>query len=167
MVSTIAARQQRRARVVFKGGTLLRLCYRRDYRYSEDLDFDWIHPDPSKQAIQEFFDDVATKVTNRYGTLLETRWGANKLNLEWKLPDGQTGVISTDVKGRDFRGVEPTTIAWTILDRHQRVDVSVPIMGYSSESMLAAKLSCIADPSRLAARDYYDLFHLLQDDSID
>lgn len=33
--------------------------------------------------------------------------------------------------------------------------------------MLAAKLDCIANRQRLAARDYYDLFHLLQDDTID
>lgn len=45
VVSIIAAHQQRRPRVVFKGGTLLRMCYRRHYRYSEDLDFDWVYED--------------------------------------------------------------------------------------------------------------------------
>ena len=33
--------------------------------------------------------------------------------------------------------------------------------------MLAAKLDCIANPHRLAPRDYYDLHRLLQDPSID
>lgn len=28
-------------RLVFKGGTLLRICVFEDYRWSEDLDFDW------------------------------------------------------------------------------------------------------------------------------
>ena len=28
-------------RLVFKGGTLLRVCVFEDYRWSEDLDFDW------------------------------------------------------------------------------------------------------------------------------
>ena len=42
-------------RVVFKGGTLLRVCYRHDWRFSEDLDFDWVHADDSKQAIHDFF----------------------------------------------------------------------------------------------------------------
>ena len=27
---------------MFKGGTLLRVCGLPDYRYSEDLDFDWM-----------------------------------------------------------------------------------------------------------------------------
>ena len=29
-------------RLVFKGGTMLRVCALPDYRYSEDLDFDWL-----------------------------------------------------------------------------------------------------------------------------
>ena len=29
-------------RLVFKGGTMLRVCALPDYRYSEDLDFDWV-----------------------------------------------------------------------------------------------------------------------------
>ena len=33
--------------------------------------------------------------------------------------------------------------------------------------MLAAKLDCIANPYRLAPRDYYDLNRLLQDPSLD
>jgi uncharacterized protein len=32
----------RQARVVFKGGTALRLCHLEDYRYSADLDFSLI-----------------------------------------------------------------------------------------------------------------------------
>ncbi len=40
VVSAIASRQQNVPRVVFKGGTLLRVCYRHDWRFSEDLDFD-------------------------------------------------------------------------------------------------------------------------------
>lgn len=54
IVSAVAARQQGVPRVVFKGGTLLRVCYRHDWRFSEDLDFDWIHTDDSKQAIHDF-----------------------------------------------------------------------------------------------------------------
>ena len=60
IISAVAARQQGVARVMFKGGTLLRVCYRRDWRFSEDLDFDWIHAcvkpgevHSSKRACQE------------------------------------------------------------------------------------------------------------------
>lgn len=167
IVSAIAARQKNSPRVIFKGGTLLRLCYRHDYRFSEDLDFDWMHADSSKQAIQEFFDGVVKKASREYGTAFETKWGAHKLNIHWELPSAQTGVIYTDVKGRDFPGAQPTAEQWTILDRYGEINTANPILGYSPQSMLAAKIECIADQNRLAARDYHDLDCLLQDRSID
>jgi len=52
IVAAIAARQRRRPRLVFKGGTLLRSCWREDYRYSEDLDFDWVGPAGETSAAQ-------------------------------------------------------------------------------------------------------------------
>ena len=38
---------------MFKGGTLLRVCYRRVWRFSEDLDFDWIHADDAKHRTHQ------------------------------------------------------------------------------------------------------------------
>ena len=167
IISAIAARQQRVPRVVFKGGTLLRVCYRHDWRFSEDLDFDWIHTDDSKQAVHDFFDLVLMAASRAYGTAFDTKWGANKLNIYWELPKATTGVIYTDVKPRRHPGAPPTAVPWTILGRYPQIDTANPILGYSPTSMLAAKLECIADPRRLAPRDYYDLLRLLQDPSID
>ena len=167
VVSAIASRQQNVPRVVFKGGTLLRVCYRHDWRFSEDLDFDWIHTDDSKQAIHDFFDRVLKAATRAYGTAFNTKWGANKLNIYWEQPAAVTGVIYTDVKPRHHLGARPTAVPWAILDRYPQIDTDNPILGYSPASMLAAKLDCIANPHRLAPRDYYDLHRLLQDLSID
>ena len=167
IISAIAARQQRVPRVVFKGGTLLRVCYRHDWRFSEDLNFDWIHADDSKQDLHDFFDLVLNKASRAYGTAFDTKWGANKLNIYWELPKATTGVIYTDVKPRHHPGGPPTAVPWTILDRYPQIDTANPILGYSPASMLAAKLECIADPRRLAPRDYYDLHRLFQDPSID
>ena len=166
IISVIASRQQDRPRVVFKGGTLLRVCYLHDYRYSEDLDFDWVHPDGSKETIQHFFHGVARRTRQRYNTSVATRWGTQKLHLEWETPDGRTGVIDTDVKRRTTLGIEPATTLWPILRRHDGVDTSRPILGYTLEAVLAAKFDCIANQQRLAPRDYYDLFRLLQDQHI-
>ena len=167
IVSAVAARQQNVPRVVFKGGTLLRVCYRHDWRYSEDLDFDWIHADDSKQAIHDFFDRALKAASKTYGTAFDAKWGANKLNIHWDVPGAATGVIYTDVKPRHHQGAKPTAAPWTILDRYPQIDTANPILGYSPASMLAAKLDCIANPRRLATRDYYDLHRLLQDRSID
>ena len=61
IISVVASRQKGVPRVVFKGGTLLRICYRHPYRYSEDLDFDWTYQDHSKESIRDFFEDIARK----------------------------------------------------------------------------------------------------------
>ena len=92
--------------MVFKGGTLLRVCYRHDWRFSEDLDFDWIHTDDSKQAIHDFFDRVLKAASRAYGTAFDTKWGANKLNIYWEQPGAVTGVIYTDVKPHHHLGAE-------------------------------------------------------------
>ena len=76
IVSAVAARQQGVPRVMFKGGTLLRVCYRRDWRFSEDLDLDWIHADDTKPAIQDFFDRVLNSASRTYRTAFDTKWGA-------------------------------------------------------------------------------------------
>ena len=168
IVSAVAARQRNVPRVMFKGGTLLRVCYRHNWRFSEDLDFDWIHPDNTKPAIQDFFDRALNTASRTYQTEFDTKWGANKLNIYWELPNAVTGVIYTDVKARHHpAGAEPTATNWTILDRYPQVDTTNPILGYSPDSMLAAKFDCIANPYRLAPRDYYDLHRLLQDPAID
>ncbi len=166
IVSAVAGRQKNVPRAVFKGGTLLRVCYRYDWRYSEDLDFDWVHADDSKQAIHDFFDQVLRAASRAYDTKFETKWGSNKFNIYWEL-SGTTGVIYTDVKPRQHQGARPTVIPWVILDRYPQINIENPILGYSPVSMLAAKLDCIADPNRLAPRDYYDLNRLLQDSQID
>lgn len=167
IVSAVAARQQNVPRVMFKGGTLLRVCYRHNWRFSEDLDFDWIHPDNTKPAIQDFFDRALNTASRTHRTEFDTKWGTNKLNIYWELPNAVTGVIYTDVKARHHpAGAEPTATNWTILDRYPQIDTT-NILGYSPTSMLAAKLDCIANPYRLAPRDYYDLHRLLQDPAID
>ena len=80
IISVVASRQKGVPRVVFKGGTLLRICYRHPYRYSEDLDFDWTYQDHSKESIRDFFEDIARKTKARYKTAVSTRWGAQKLH---------------------------------------------------------------------------------------
>ena len=126
--------------------------------------------DPRRQqqtSHTALLDRVLKAASRAYGTSFDTKWGANKLNIYWELPNATTGVIYTDVKPRHHPGAPPTAVLWAVLDRNPQIDTANPILGYSPASMLAAKLECIADPRRLVPRDYYDLHRLLQDPSID
>ena len=62
----------------FKGGTLLRACWAEQYRFSEDLDFDWIGPPGTadKDSILVFLLDLAKLTGRRYGTECVVRWGS-------------------------------------------------------------------------------------------
>ena len=167
IVSTVAARQENRDKVCFKGGTMLRSCWKRDYRYSEDLDFDWLDGgEADKGTIYTFFDNALKQAHRRFGTKYELNWGANTLNIAWQTRNG-SGLLRMDVKHRDHSKVLPTRKYWTLIDRHPRIPFDVPILGYALESVLAAKLSCAITGSRVAPRDYYDLDRLLADPEID
>ena len=67
IVAALAERRSSHPRVRFKGGTLLRACWADEYRFSEDLDFDWIlSPETfGKENILAFFHGVEKSVLPR------------------------------------------------------------------------------------------------------
>lgn len=166
VVSTLASRQRGNPKVCFKGGTLLRLCWKADYRYSEDLDFDWLSPEHNKDSIYNFFDGALRQLSRTSTTSYELYWGANTLNIAWE-NEAHGGILRTDVKPRAHPSGEPSRRDWPLIDRYPHFASNAPILGYTLESMLAAKLDCLLAETRVASRDFYDLHHLLDDPTID
>ncbi len=145
----------------FKGGTLLRACWQHDYRFSEDLDFDWLDSEAAnKDAIYNFFARVTSRASKQFGGEYSVRWGAHNMRLDWVF-DGQSGAIKVDIKFRGQSQTEPTYQEWEIIGRYPRVPTPHKILGYSLESVMAAKLACIVVPDRKASRDCYDLYRLM------
>ncbi len=168
VLASVAAKQSHRPRVRLKGGTLLRACWKHDYRFSEDLDFDWIYGNGvDKETIRYFFDEALRPSAHRYGIRFSVRWGSQKLNLRWEQPRGGCGIIRVDTKPRDFHGVEPSTREWNLLGRYPDVRPTAPILGYTLESVAAAKLECLAALTRVVPRDFYDLDRLLSSGEVD
>ena len=58
---------------VFKGGTCLRHCYYRGYRFSEDIDFSCRHGEDNLEASLRLLDTVAVWVLHESGVRLSTR----------------------------------------------------------------------------------------------
>ena len=58
---------------VFKGGTCLRHCYYRGYRFSEDIDFSCRHSEDNLEASLRLLDTVAVWVLHESGVRLSTR----------------------------------------------------------------------------------------------
>lgn len=167
IISSVATQQKRHPKVCFKGGTLLRSCWQRDYRFSEDLDFDWLaEDDATKEEIHDFFSRALSKASKRFGGEYEARWGAHNMRIDWEFGD-RAGTIKLDVKHRAFDQVRPGMREWPIIDRYPQIPTGDKILGYSLESVLAAKLDCALSPDRVAPRDYYDLSRLMADPTID
>jgi len=161
IVSAVATQQKQRPKVCFKGGTLLRACWQHDYRYSEDLDFDWLDSEAaSKDAIHNFFAKVTSRASKQFGGAYSVRWGAHNMRLDWVFDD-QSGAIKVDIKFRGEPQAEPTYREWEIIGRYPKIPTAHKILGYSLESVMAAKLACIVAPDRRAGRDCYDLYRLM------
>jgi predicted nucleotidyltransferase component of viral defense system len=152
------------SRLVFKGGTLLRLCYFEGYRYSADLDFSAIDGLTTAGAVSA----VAAAA------------GACRARLELptlELSHGDSGTAWVTYVGP--LGSRPRTIKLDISDTelvegHRRLAMQSrwpdfpdgsTIEGYVLDEVCAEKLRCIAE--RLQCRDLYDLHELLDGGYVD
>jgi predicted nucleotidyltransferase component of viral defense system len=151
-------------RLVFKGGTLLRLCYFQDYRYSADLDFSAIDGLAAADAIAV----VATAVDT-------CRRRIEAPTLEVSDTDGGTAWISyVGPLGSRPRKIKLDISDDELVEGHHRLRLyprwpdlpaDASIEGYSLDEVGAEKLRCIAE--RLQCRDLYDLHELFDDQDVD
>ena len=168
IVAAIAVRQRRRPRLVFKGGTLLRSCWREDYRYSEDLDFDWLDPPgAASEDLGLFLRDALAGAARSGRVDLELRVQRGRMAVVWADPRGTSGVLRVDARRRDHPSYVATTRDWYLRRRYEDVPTDTPILGYTLDAVLAAKLGCLAEPRRAAPRDFYDVNELLRSGEVD
>ena len=168
VVESLAGRQQRRRRLVFKGGTLLRACWHHEYRYSEDLDFDWVtDPAESREELGLFVRDALQQASRAAQVDLSFRDQRGRMAVTWATPQGPAGVIGLDASRRTHPSYVPETRDWFVLQRYPGITARAPIVGYTLEAVLAAKLDCLAEPTRLAPRDFFDVDELLRSGEVD
>ena len=146
---------------MFKGGTLLRVCGLPDYRYSEDLDFDWMgSPHGFRAATAAAVSAVAgggTFLNLPPGPLAPVAGGKGGTTTVGWSHQGLTGTIEVDASFVDR--IEIPTQDWPIIRRHPDTPPSPPIRGYTLEAALSDKFSCIS--RRPAGRDFYDIDRLV------
>jgi len=152
------------SRLVFKGGTLLRLCYFNYYRYSADVDFSAIDGLSAADGV-----DIVATATATCRDRLELP------TLELINRDRGGGAVAYVGP----LGAKPRTIKLDISDdelveTHNRLELrrrwpDVPehaaIEGYTLDEVAAEKLRCIAE--RFQCRDLFDLHELLDGDHVE
>ena len=151
-------------RLVFKGGTLLRLCYFGDYRYSADLDFSAIDGLTAADAIgvvATAVDACRQRIEAPTLEVSDTEHGA-----VWISYVGPLGSLPRRIK-LDISDDELVESHYR-LPLHPRwpdLSADAAIEGYTLDEVGAEKLRCIAE--RLQCRDLYDLHELLESHHID
>jgi predicted nucleotidyltransferase component of viral defense system len=152
------------ARLVFEGGTLLRLCYFADYRYSADLDFSAIDGLSGDDAVAFVATAVDTCGKRLELPLLEIVNGEG--GTPWVNYVGPLGAKPRKLK-LDISDTE-------LVESHRRTELQprwpdlpqgAAIDGYTLDEVAAEKVRCIAE--RVQCRDLYDMHELLDRGLVD
>ena len=144
-------------KLIFKGGTSLRLIHFEDYRYSADLDFSVLNG-TEEEAIT-LVDDAFRERGDATPKLSLDREG--QLRVRYVGPLGRERVVKLDIAPGEL-GVnserKPLRSRW---------DDTPPaeVMVYTLLEVASEKLRCILQ--RLQCRDFYDLYILLGFEGVD
>lgn len=152
--------------IVFKGGTVLKKAYFKDYRFSEDLDFTLLDDSISNQQTFEYFREVFEYVKEEANIPLEIiddnehEDGGINFYISYVGPLGGIGAnkqVKVDVSKGEKLQFEPiekdAIISYSDQKEHK-------LLSYSLEEILVEKLRSVIQ--RMQARDFYDIWHLLE-----
>lgn len=158
-----------REHLIFKGGTSLRRCYFKDYRFSEDLDFT-LQGDLDLKTILLGLEDVYRKTKEDSGIEFgfsredsQTHENSFTFYLWYKgpLPDtAKPKEIKVDVTIRELLLHPP--IEKSVLKTYGDYDIpeNQKICVYPLEEMIFEKTMALLDPARCEPRDLYDFWYL-------
>lgn len=157
--------------IVFKGGTVLKKIYFEDYRFSEDLDFTLLNNAITNEEIFEWFNETFEYIKEEANIPLEIIDdnehvdGGINFYIGYVGPLGGQGSnkkIKVDISRTEtleFELVNKTVfIEYSDLEKHQ-------LLCYSFEEVLVEKMRTVMQ--RMQARDFYDLWYLLETNSMD
>jgi uncharacterized protein len=159
--------------IAFKGGTVLKKVYFKDYRFSEDLDFTMLNDAISNQQIFDWFREVFEYVQEEANIPLEIIDQTE--NEDSRLPDVHDGInfyisyigplggqgnnkkVKIDISRNEKLVFEMINqfvlISYSDQEPHQ-------LLCYSLEEVLLEKLRSIMQ--RMQPRDFYDIWYLLE-----
>jgi predicted nucleotidyltransferase component of viral defense system len=162
----IAQHQQLSNQIVFKGGTVLKKVYFDDYRFSEDLDFTLLNNENSNEQIFIWFEEVLEYIGEEANIPLEIidnnehEDGGINFYISYVGPLGGLGAnkkVKVDIARTEKLEFEPILqnafLGYSDQEEHQ-------LLCYSLEEALVEKMRAIMQ--RMQARDFYDIWYLLE-----
>lgn len=162
----IAQHVQLSTTITFKGGTVLKKVYFEDYRFSEDLDFSLLDTDTSNEQIFEWFSEMFEYIRDEANIPLEIidnnehEDGGINFYISYVGPLGGIGAnkrVKVDISRSEQLQFEPvmhgTFLSYSDQEEHK-------LLCYPLEEVLVEKLRAVMQ--RMQARDFYDIWYLLE-----
>jgi predicted nucleotidyltransferase component of viral defense system len=166
----ISKHEQLSKAIVFKGGTVLKKVYIKDYRFSEDLDFTLLNIENENEKIINRFKETFEFIKEEANIPLEIIGGNERGNeginfyINYIGPLGgqaNNKKVKVDISRSELLVFAPVCknvlVEYSDLESHQ-------LLCYSLEEVLVEKMRSIMQ--RMQARDFYDLWYLLEQPKI-
>ena len=157
--------------LVFKGGTVLKKVYFKDYRFSEDLDFTLINDTLSNEKILEHFVEVFEYIKEEANIPLniidnnEHQDGGINFYISYIGPLGGLGAnkkVKIDIS-KNEKLVFEAKLNKVFIEYSDQEEYQ--LLCYSLEEVLVEKLRSVMQ--RMQARDFYDIWYLLEKHQMD
>lgn len=152
--------------LVFKGGTVLKKAYFKDYRFSEDLDFSLLNDEITDDQILQWFEEIFGYIREETNITLgiidnnEHEDGGINFYISYIGPLGGQGNnkrVKVDISRSEKLEFEPVLqnviLNYTDQKEHK-------LRCYPLEEVLVEKLRSVMQ--RMQARDFYDIWYLLE-----
>jgi predicted nucleotidyltransferase component of viral defense system len=183
ILAGVSRQKHLRETLVFKGGTALKKCYFGDYRFSEDLDFSGLAGVPVGGAMETAIESVCRTATELLDEYVPVRmeWeryterephpaGQEAFTIRVQLPWQRQAQTRVMVEVAIDEKVLKTPCRRSVIHEYgETIDADVQV--YALEEVIAEKLRAILQHrrmleergwSRSRARDYYDIWRILQ-----
>lgn len=170
------SRSPLKEKLVFKGGTALRRCYFRNYRFSEDLDFTLLAPIPLDKILEgfkEIFELLNDEVGINFdiGKLEPDNKNTHTFYIQYEGPlpkSGNPKEVKVDITFNEkvITMTQEKAIIKTY-EEYSDLPQDAKIKTYSLEEVAIEKVSALLDPARNEPRDLYDMWFLISENKIE
>ena len=162
--------------LVFKGGTCLRRCYFKDYRFSEDLDFTLISTMGREEILAKIKDEIFPFVRKEVGMTFgihkieEDSQNTHQFYLSYTGPLAATTATKTvkvDITFNEKLVTDPVLrLILKSYDEYDDFKEVHEILTYTIDETVTEKICALIDPKRSEPRDLYDIWHLFNEEGI-
>lgn len=157
--------------MAFKGGTCLRRCFFKKYRFSEDLDFTLVKKITRDEIIEKLVNEIFPKVKSEVGIDFEMGQSEeDSLNThtfylcyEGPIPlVGKKREVKVDITFHEkiVTNTEYSPILKSY-DEYTDFEECYDLLTYSRGEVIVEKICALTDQARCEARDLYDIWNLM------